>query len=231
MLQLISESLDTPASSEADHRIANHLSLIASLLRLQTRALAESKSLSKEDAVWLLEDCGHRIETVAGVHRLLAAQADHHARIDVRDYLRDIARSIVESTAARGKYVLKSNCDHDCLIRADRIDSLGLLVGELVTNAVKYAHPAGVAGAITICAGASGNSIIVTVSDDGVGLPEGFDPTTNGNIGFRMIRSLVQRLQGEIAFDSSPLGLSVTLRIPNSEGLHNVVDSGRAAKP
>ena len=80
MLQLISESLDTPASSEADHRIANHLSLIASLLRLQTRALAESKSLSKEDAVWLLEDCGHRIETVAGVHRLLAAQADHHAR-------------------------------------------------------------------------------------------------------------------------------------------------------
>lgn len=229
MLKLISEFLDAPASSEADHRIANHLSLIASLVRLQTRALSESKSFSREDAVWLLDDCGQRIEIVARVHRLLAAQTDHHARIDIHDYLHDVAESIVESTAVRGKFVLKSACDHGCLIRADHIDSLGFLVGELVTNAVKYAHPAGVGGAITmLCSGASDNSTIVTVSDDGVGLPEGFDPATNGNIGFRMIRSLVQRLQGEIAFDSSPLGLKVTLRIPNSEGLH-AVDSGQAA--
>lgn len=221
MLKLISEFLDTPASSEADHRIANHLSLITSLLHLQTRALSESKSFSREDAVWLLDDCGRRIETVARVHRLLAARADRRARIDVCDYLHDVAVSIVESTAVRGKYVLNSDCDHGCRIGADHVASLGLLVGELVTNAVKYAHPAGVRGAITLlCAGAADNSTILTISDDGVGLPEGFDPATKGNLGFRMIRSLVQRLRGEIAFDSSSLGLKVTLRIPNSEGSH-----------
>ena len=56
----------------------------------------------------------------------------------------------------------------------------------------------------------------MTVSDDGVGLPEGFDPQRSGNIGFRMIRTLVERLAGEIEYDSSCLGLTVTLRIPVS---------------
>ena len=56
MHQLVSEFLDDPNASEANHRIANHLALIASLLRLQKQALAGAKSFSREDAEWVLED-------------------------------------------------------------------------------------------------------------------------------------------------------------------------------
>ena len=231
MRQLLSEFLDAPESSEADHRIANHLSLIASLLRLQTRTLAGSKSFSREDAVWLLNDCGRRIDTVARVHRLLAAQSKQREWIDVREYLREIAEGIVESTSVEGKYTLKSDCQIGCRVRANHVVSLGLLIGELVTNAVKYAHPAGVPGVITLsCSSALDNAIIVTISDDGVGLPEGFDPATSGNIGLRTIRSLIQRLQGEIDFDSSCLGLIVTVRFPKSKESSSVIEIGRMTK-
>lgn len=232
MLKLISEFLDGSALSEADHRIANHLSLVASLLRMQKKAIATAETFSRKDAEWLLDDCGRRIETVARVHRLLAAQANHQGWIEVGAYLHEIAEGIVASTALRGKHALDSKCDTNCHVRADHVASLGLLVGELLTNAVKYAHPSGVPGTITLrCSSALDNSTVLTVADDGVGLPEGFDPATNGNIGFRMIRSLVQRLQGEVEFDSSCLGLSVMVRIPGSDGSHRVVDFGQALRP
>ncbi|SFK85144.1 sensor histidine kinase [Methylocapsa palsarum] len=231
MLQLLSEFLDAPNSSEADHRIANHLSLIASLLRLQTKTLAGSQTFSREDAVWLLNDCSRRVDTVARVHRLLAAQSEQNGWIDVREYLREIAEGIVESTSGDGKYTLKSDCEIGCLVQADHVASLGLLIGELITNAIKYAHPAGVPGVITLsCSRAPDNSSIVTISDDGVGLPEGFDPATSGNLGFRTIRSLTQRLQGEADFDSSCLGLSVTVRFPTPKESSTVIEFGRMTK-
>jgi two-component sensor histidine kinase len=230
MHKIVSEFLDDPASSEANHRIANHLGLIAALMRLQKQALAKAKSLSREDAEWVLEDSVRRIDTVARVHRLLA-HSDDHSWIDVRDYLQGIAQGIVESTAGHAKYRLQSVFDCGCLIRADHVASLGLLVGELVTNAVKYAHPTGVAGEIELfCSATDDTTTILTVSDDGVGLPEGFDPATSGSLGLRMIRSLVHQLQGEIAFESTCLGLNVTIRIPNSEGLRRVVESRQVAE-
>jgi two-component sensor histidine kinase len=223
MHQLVSEFLDGRNSSEANHRIANHLALIASLLVLQKQALAKANSLSREDAEWILEDSVRRINTVARVHRLLA-NSDDRSCIDVRHYLQDVAQGIVASTAGHAKYRLQSVFDCGCLIGADHLASLGLLVGELVTNAVKYAHPTGVAGVIKLFCSAADDATIVRVSDDGVGLPEGFDPATSGGLGLRMIRSLVKQLQGEIAFDSTCLGLNVTIRIPNSEGLRRVVE-------
>jgi two-component sensor histidine kinase len=230
MLTLVSDFLGDAASSEADHRIANHLSLIASLLRMQKKALKEARSFSRQDAEWLLDDCGRRIETVARVHRLLAGRGDEHAQIDVREYLGDLARGIVEGIATSSECALDFSCDDDVAVVAEHVAPLGLLVGELVTNAVKYSHPAGVRGKIAVhCSRGADGAIIVSVSDDGVGLPEDFDPQVSGNIGFRMMRSLVQRLQGELDFDSSGLGLGVTLKIPAPRAPHTlvVVDQAR----
>ena len=217
MQQLISEFLNVPVAAEADHRIANHLTLISGLLRMQRKTLAEAHSFTKEDAEWLLDDCARRIETVGRVHRLLAAHPSPQAAIDIGNYLRSLAEGIVASTSERGKYSLEADCARECCVRANDVAPIGLIVGELITNAVKYAHPTGIDGKIELhCAVAAGNGAVVTVSDDGVGLPEGFDPQRSGNIGFRMIRTLVERLAGEIEYDSSCLGLTVTLRIPVS---------------
>lgn len=216
MLQIVPDAPPDPVSAEADHRIANHLSLISSMLRLQIRAL-ESQEFSQQDARLLIEDCGRRIETVARVHRLLSSRVNRGAPVDIRDYLREVAEGVVAGTAVRGAHALRAEGESGCRVRANAVAPMGLLVGELVTNAVKYAHPAGVDGTIVLrCSSDARNSAVVTVADDGVGLPEGLDPDTSGNIGFRMIRSLIQKLEGAVEFDSSCLGLSVTIRIPRA---------------
>ena len=93
---------------------------------------------------------------------------------------------------------------------------IGLIVGEAVGNAIKYSHPTGVAGKITVqCRHHDKGGIAIDVTDDGVGLPENFDPALNGNVGFRMMRALSERLEAALAFESSSLGLGVCLHMPN----------------
>jgi two-component sensor histidine kinase len=101
------------------------------------------------------------------------------------------------------------------VLPAEQAVALGLLVGELVTNAVKYSHPAGVAGAITIEASIHGdNTISIEVSDDGVGLPDDIDPLQSQSLGFRTIRMLAGQLGATISFDNHGLGLSCVVHIP-----------------
>ena len=78
---------------------------------------------------------------------------------------------------------------------AERALSYGFIVTELVINAVKYAHPAGAPGRIDVRRRAAGrDAIVLSVTDDGVGLPEGFDPEIDGGLGFRSVHSMARRL-------------------------------------
>jgi two-component sensor histidine kinase len=93
--------------------------------------------------------------------------------------------------------------------------SIGFIVVELVTNAVKYAHPTGVAGEIKVaCAQDPDGTITVAVSDDGVGLPEGMDPMKADSLGLRIVRSLAAQLGARVSFAHDALGLSCVLQIP-----------------
>ena len=103
----------------------------------------------------------------------------------------------------------------DCAVTSDQAAVIGLIVGEAVTNAIKYSHPTGVPGKITLqCQQDDRGWITIDVTDDGVGFPEGFDPKSDGNVGFRMMRALSERLEAVLAFESSSLGLGVSLRVP-----------------
>src|SRR6202035_907999 len=113
----------------------------------------------------------------------------------IADYLRDIAEGIVSTVSGGGQTELRFASDHNCLVSPERALVLGLIVGELLTNAVKYAHPAGVPGKVGVaCRKDRKRNIIIEVWDDGVGLPEGIDPKKNGNLGFRLVRTLVEQL-------------------------------------
>ena len=115
----------------------------------------------------------------------------------------------------------------DCAMTSDEAAVIGLIVSEAVTNAIKYAHPTGVPGKITVeCRQDHKGGITIDVTDDGVGLPENFDPESDGNVGFRMMRALSERLEAALAFKSSSLGLGVSLRVPDkSERLALLVPS------
>lgn len=103
----------------------------------------------------------------------------------------------------------------DCAVTSDQAAVIGLIVGEALKNAIKYSHPTGVPGKIAVgCRQDHKRGITIVITDDGVGLPENFDPQSDGNVGFRMMRALSERLEAALAFESSSLGLGVILRVP-----------------
>lgn len=211
----VSSSSAFDAAAEANHRIANNLAMIASLLRMRgSRVRKETRGMSGDEVRRILEEFGGRLDTVARLHRLLAS-GPQDAPIDIAVYLREVAEAVVSSLAPAGVMELGSMADPGCFVTSETALSLGLIVGELVTNAVKYAHPTGVAGQVRLaCRRRSDGNIAIEVSDDGVGLPEGVDPMKGGHLGFRLVRSLADQLGAAIAFHSDALGLNFALQVP-----------------
>ena len=92
---------------------------------------------------------------------------------------------------------------------------VALIVSELITNAIKHAHPAGAPGRIVVRCGANlAGCVYVEVEDDGVGLPENFDPWRDGGLGFEIVRGLSQQLGAKLLFDAEGIGLRVRLTVP-----------------
>lgn len=201
-------------TAESNHRIANNLTLIAGMLRLHAREImATGRSLKPEEARLLLEEVGEKIQTVGRLHRLLAHAKD--GRIDLGRYLNDIAEAAIDSMSVSGEMTLVQRPWSLCEAQAQQAMLIGFIVGELVTNAVKYAHPAGVAGKLSVtCEPRPGGTVMIQVSDDGVGLPDGFDPRKAGGLGMRTIRGLADQLGASLTFDSSGMGLNVRLLAP-----------------
>ena len=205
----------TSAEAEADHRIANSLGLIAALARTRGSHIAKTaRPMNGDEVRGMLDEFAIRVETVARVHRLVSAQQDQSI-IDLGEYLREVAEGTVAALA--GKTALSFASDPHCRIDTGRAVSLGLIVAELVTNAIKYAHPAGVPGEIVVSCRARGNGrVAIDVFDDGVGLPEGLMPLSSNSLGFRLVRSLAERAKASLAFHGSDLGLRVSLDVPLS---------------
>src|SRR5271154_1101858 len=202
--------------AESNHRIANHLAMIAGLMRSQgARIFEKQQTMTGREVRLTLEEFAARLETVARVHRMLS-HSDGDP-VDVDAYLRSIAERMLSSLSASGEMKLQCDLRASCVLSSEKAITLGLLVGELVTNAVKYAHPAGVAGIISVEASMARDGIRVSVSDDGVGFPEGLDPLEGGGMGLRIIQALIAKLGGTISFENHGLGLSCTLLVPHGK--------------
>ncbi len=209
--------------AEAHHRIANNLAMIAGLARLQANELTNAIGRFEPDAVRaLLAEVSTRIETVARLHRLLSDSTAESVP-DLATYLADVALSVINAMCLERTKPRFSAELRGCALRPGQALHAGLIVGELVTNSVKYAHPAGVVGEIRLACRSFTRSTVIEVSDDGVGYPEAFDPQTDGGLGLRLVRSLATQMNASLVFDQTDLGLSVRLEVPS--------DSDRCAKP
>jgi two-component sensor histidine kinase len=91
----------------------------------------------------------------------------------------------------------------------------GLITAELLTNARKYAHPSGLPVKVNMrCETKHDGSFLVEVTDDGVGFPERFDPSTDGGLGFQLMRALADGLNAELQFEHGSLGVCARLVKP-----------------
>ena len=210
----IGRSVDATIA-EADHRIANNLTLISGLLRLHSRQLARGQgAIERKDVKLLLDDVAGRIQTVARLHALLARGARHHS-LELSTYLPDVCRSATSSLASSDGVRLSCRIAEGCIVPPDTALSLGLMICELVTNSVKYAHPSGLPVVITLdCMRGGNGELLLAYADDGVGLPDGFDPKVDGGIGFLLVRSRAEHLNAQYRFEHDCLGLRFYLTIP-----------------
>ena len=202
---------DDVGLAEADHRIANNLASLSSAIRLQRNAISRSgKTLTAGQVCRLLDDVSARIEVTAKLHKSLAL-AVNGAGVNLGNFLRDIAE-MIGTLAPDGKMNLTVECSGDGYIEPRHALHAGLITAELLTNAVKYAHPAGVPAIVKVrCETKDDGSFLVEVTDDGVGFPENFDPTTDGGLGFQLMRALANGLNAELEFEHDSLGVRARL--------------------
>ena len=200
--------------AEADHRIANNLASLSSILRLQRSAISRAgKDLTAEQVCMLLDDIGARIEVMAKLHKSLALSANSNG-VNLGDFLQEISE-LIGALGPPGRMDL--TVDHACDGYIDPRHALhaGLITAELLTNAGKYAHPTGLPVKVHIrCETRDDGSFRVEVTDDGVGFPENFDPLTDGGLGFQLMRALANGLNAELQFEHDSLGVCARLVKP-----------------
>jgi len=200
--------------SEADHRVANNLASLSGVIRLQRDSISKSgRSFTAEQVCLLLDDIGARIEVTAKLHKSLA-RAGNGNGVNLGDFLQDIAE-MIGSLGPSGKMDLTVDSSCNDYIDARYALHAGLIAAELLTNASKYAHPSGLPVKVHIrCETRHDGSFIVEVSDDGVGFPENFDPSTDGGLGFQLMRALANGLHAELHFEHCSLGVRARLVRP-----------------
>jgi two-component sensor histidine kinase len=193
--------------AEADHRIANNLASLSGVVRLQRNAISRSgNNLTTEQVCMLLDDISARIEVMAKLHKSLALSANSNG-VNLGDFLQEISE-LIGTLGPQGRMDLTLDNSCDGYIDPRHALHAGLITAELLTNAGKYAHPSGLPVKVHIrCETKGDGSFLVEVTDDGVGFPENFDPSTDGGLGFQLMRALANGLSAELQFEHSSLGV------------------------
>jgi len=211
----ISENISSALALEAHHRIKNSLALVSAIVRLQEKyVVRQGELISTNDVLEMLRALGAKIDAVSIFHELLSNEPNKTS-VNLADHLGTIFGRLVGSQLFTKQYKLIEHYAPDCSIPMEQVVPLTLFLIEAVTNAVKYAHPTGVQGIIQLsCLRRRDGTIVVEVADDGIGFPEDFDPATDGGVGFKVLRGLVQQLDGTFVATSTPLGVNLQIHLP-----------------
>ena len=191
---------------EINHRIKNSLQVVSAMLQLQANAVGDA-DLSER-----LNEAASRVNAVGRAYERLAYNADYE-NIDLTEYLREIIGDL-ETTVAPCRIVF--DAPEGIQFAADCAILVGLIINELVSNAGKHAYPNGPDGSIWVrlVVQSDRQAILMSVRDDGVGLPRGFDPATSKRLGSRLVHALATQLGAELTRPTSPIGTNFTLLVP-----------------
>lgn len=201
---------------EIHHRVKNNLQIISSLLNLQA-----TKTLDPTAAM-ILQDSRNRVQSMSLLHEKLY-QATDLSHIDFNDYAKDLVSSLMRSyETSLGKIAIEIESDH-VFLDINQAVPCGLIVNELIINAVKYAFPTDTEGVIKIqmTKDADGNYML-RVRDNGIGLPQGFEWSKTKTLGLRLVNALVLQLHGILTVEEVSQGTSfkITFASPNESAAH-----------
>jgi PAS domain S-box-containing protein len=191
---------------ELQHRVKNSMALIASIVSLETFTSPDAAVIQAFESLY------RRVITLADLYTILY-DAGNSETVRLDRYVEKIVRSL-EAAFAGGERACRFVVQLDeAEVGVKDATPFGLIVNELVTNAVKYAFPAGRGGTVTIRLERLPHKLILQVQDDGVGLPPGFDPVHASGLGMQLVQGLSGQLGGTITHASNG-GAQFRLEVP-----------------
>ncbi|MCW5315578.1 PAS domain S-box protein [Nostoc sp. KVJ3] len=183
---------------EVHHRVKNNLQIVSSLLQLQ------SQTLKDPELIKVLRESQNRIESISLIHKNLYTSANI-GQINVSDYINNLAASLLISYQIwPDKITLETDID-SVHLNVDQAIACGLVINELISNALKHAFPNQQRGIISIALRNIGNNIEMTIRDNGIGLPDNLNWTSADSLGLSLVYDLVtEQLEGDITLESNP---------------------------
>ncbi|MEG4812326.1 PAS domain S-box protein [Microcoleus sp. F8-D3] len=177
---------------EIHHRVKNNLQVISSLLKLQSRYIQDSRFSE------MLKESQNRVRSMALVHEQLYQSKDL-SNIDFAEYIQNLAHNLFQAYEIQAEGVILQTNLAPCYLNIDTAVPCGLIINELVTNALKYAFTGQIKGKINIDLNLENNRLcVLTVSDSGIGFPQDLDYQKSQTLGLRLVGSLVKQIRGKI---------------------------------
>lgn len=198
--------------AEADHRIGNHLGLLAGYVRLQTAALAkQGDEPSRASTQILLAGIGAQIASVSRLHRALSSD-NGWGSADLGEHLHQVCAGFVTSFAGAE---ITEDILPGCTVRLDQVLPLSQIVSEVITMALRRAQGSGRSAKIVVGSGRDDCGRVVVEITDRVPGPCGtFDPEADGGIGYRLLTALGRQLGACIGFESTGQAVHFRLTLP-----------------
>lgn len=176
---------------EIHHRVKNNLQVISSMLNSQFDFLNDPTALAA------IRESQNRVQVMALIHQKLY-QSDNLAQINMREYIHEIVDYLIESFD-RFNTIHPQVMSVDVQFDVALATPLGLIINEAVTNSLKYAFPQNRPGTVIVTlTSVEEQTYRLMISDDGVGLPAGFDVTRSNSLGLTMIRGLSKQIKGQL---------------------------------
>ncbi|MFA6332551.1 MAG: PAS domain S-box protein [Methanoregula sp.] len=191
---------------EIHHRVKNNLQIIISLTNLQARTMVDPKMKQA------MAETKNRIRAMSLVHEKLY-MSENISSIDLADYTRYLATQLFSFYGVDHRRVSLKNDIAKIPLDINTAIPLGLILNEIISNALKHAFPDDRSGTIRISGRSDGGLLTLDVKDDGIGLPSGFDWKSAESLGLRLINSLVDQLGGTLDLGKGP-GTEFIITIP-----------------
>lgn len=191
---------------EVNHRVKNNLQIVMSLLDTQ------SEYVKNEKAQEAILESQNRVHAIALIHDQLY-KTDNTTEINLSLYIKKLVHSLNSSlNHSMNKVAITCEID-EITLDVSQVVPVGIILNETVTNALKYAFPDHQRGHINVLVKHVGAFIEIKISDDGVGLPKDFNPTTSNTLGITLLEGLIKQLEGTFSIENNH-GLTIFLKFP-----------------
>ena len=194
---------------EIHHRVKNNLQIVINFIKFQQMKHEDEKHAD------ILTDLENRVRTMSLIHERLYRSVDF-SKIDFTEYIQELADELFISYGVERNQITLTTSNKNVMLDLDRSITCGLIINELITNALKYAFPENRKGKLEAGLYSIDDSYELIVSDNGIGLKKDYVIGSTKSIGLRLIKGWVNQIDGKMEIDSSA-GTKFTIRFSNKK--------------